>query len=179
MKKKCIRCGEEKTLEEFSIHKKMKAGRLNKCKPCCVECTREHRAKKPKAELQEMRRVEYEKQLEKGNRTRERSLSEIREQHDPLTKKTIALRHFHTNRARGPAPTELDDFVFREAVRLSQARNEATGIRWEIDHVIPINGPQVSGLHNAFNMQVVPRSWNSSKSNRRIEHYFQRAEIGY
>lgn len=32
--KKCIKCGEEKGLEEFHPHRDMRDGHLNECKPC-------------------------------------------------------------------------------------------------------------------------------------------------
>jgi hypothetical protein len=35
--KKCIRCGNDKELEEFYAHPKMRDGHLNKCKKCCKE----------------------------------------------------------------------------------------------------------------------------------------------
>lgn len=35
-----------------------------------------------------------------------------------------------------------------------------------VDHVIPLRGKNVSGLHVASNLQIVPRSFNSSKGNR-------------
>jgi len=39
--KKCIRCGEEKELDDFYKHKTMNDGRLGKCKECCKEQAKE------------------------------------------------------------------------------------------------------------------------------------------
>jgi len=37
MKKNCIRCNNDKELNDFYVHPKMKDGHLNKCKECCKE----------------------------------------------------------------------------------------------------------------------------------------------
>ena len=41
-----------------------------------------------------------------------------------------------------------------------------TGIRYEIDHVIPLQGKFISGLHVETNLQILTKSANSSKGNR-------------
>ena len=107
------------------------------------------------------------------------SLEEIKSSHDPINRKINALRHFHKKRAGIKQSTEIDDFIFDEAVRLCHSRSLATGTRWEIDHIVPIGGKQFTGLHNAFNLQVVPKRWNEKKSNVRIDLFFPRFEIGY
>lgn len=51
---------------------------------------------------------------------------------------------------------------YAEARRLSRA----TGIPHHVDHIIPLQGDQVSGLHVPQNLQVIPGSENSKKRNR-------------
>ena len=63
---------------------------------------------------------------------------------------------------------EFDQFVWREMKLLRADREKATGIRWAIDHVIPIQGRRVSGLHTAANWQLIPHWMNNEKLNRLV-----------
>ncbi|WP_456267645.1 hypothetical protein M1D97_10285 [Kushneria sp. AK178] len=63
-------------------------------------------------------------------------------------------------------PSEFDDFVIKEAYSLAARRTEETGFSWEVDHIVPIAGEAVCGLHVAANIQVIPRFVNRRKSNR-------------
>lgn len=51
--------------------------------------------------------------------------------------------------------------VYATAQRL--ARN--TGLEWHVDHVLPLQGRLVSGLHVHENLRVVPARMNLQKSN--------------
>ena len=61
--------------------------------------------------------------------------------------------------------TELTEFVAAEAKHLKELRNTSTGIVWSIDHVIPLRGSKVSGLHTWNNIQVIPLVNNKQKYN--------------
>ena len=61
---------------------------------------------------------------------------------------------------------EFDNFVLEEAAKLCKLRGQTTGIKYHIDHVVPLISPLVCGLHCAANIQVISASDNLSKQNR-------------
>ena len=80
------------------------------------------------------------------------------------------LADFHRRRAQQINATpiwygELDDFVFQEAALLAKLRHYSTGIKWHVDHMIPLMAKQAKGLHCASNIQVIPETLNCVKRN--------------
>jgi 5-methylcytosine-specific restriction endonuclease McrA len=61
---------------------------------------------------------------------------------------------------------ELTSFVFQEAQRLRKLRDACTGIEWHVDHIIPVSGNDVSGLHVWNNFAVIPKVDNLRKGNK-------------
>lgn len=51
--------------------------------------------------------------------------------------------------------------VYKECRRLTKV----TGIRYEVDHIIPIKHKNVCGLHVPWNLQILTKHENSSKNN--------------
>ncbi len=58
---------------------------------------------------------------------------------------------------------ELNDFICREAHELARMRDRATGIKWSVDHIVPLKGKKVTGLHTWNNLQVIPLQSNWTK----------------
>lgn len=52
---------------------------------------------------------------------------------------------------------------------LASALTKATGVQWHVDHIIPLQGKNVSGLHVPENLQVIQGSLNIGKSNKFID----------
>lgn len=60
----------------------------------------------------------------------------------------------------------LDKILIQEKYALCQAITMQTGIKHEIDHVVPLYGDTVRGLHVPWNLQIIPEYANRSKGNK-------------
>jgi hypothetical protein len=52
--------------------------------------------------------------------------------------------------------------IYTEAVLMEKE----TGIKYEVDHIIPLNGENVSGLHVHNNLQILTKLANINKTNK-------------
>lgn len=67
---------------------------------------------------------------------------------------------------RNPAwLTEDDHWLIEQAYELAALRTRIFGFQWHVDHIIPLQGKLVSGLHTPTNTQVIPGYENVRKSN--------------
>ena len=62
--------------------------------------------------------------------------------------------------------TEADLWLIAEAYDLAVLRTQTLGIEFHVDHIIPLRGKRVSGLHVPQNLRVIPGVENMRKTNK-------------
>ena len=62
--------------------------------------------------------------------------------------------------------TSDDLWMIEQAYELAKIRTEMFGFEWHVDHVIPLQGKRVSGLHVPQNLKVIEGSENCKKNAR-------------
>ncbi|CAK0741155.1 conserved hypothetical protein [Gammaproteobacteria bacterium] len=81
--------------------------------------------------------------------------------------------NFHTSKRYTAKKQRLPIWLTEENLKqiqvmytLATSLNKSTGVQWHVDHIIPLQGKNVSGLHVPENLQVIQGSLNSKKGNR-------------
>ena len=64
--------------------------------------------------------------------------------------------------------TDIDLWIIEQAYHLAQVRTNLFNFQWHVDHIIPLQGRKVSGLHVPSNLRVIPGSENTKKSNKYV-----------
>lgn len=84
-------------------------------------------------------------------------------------KKVYALTRLKQAEKAQRVPSWLtpdDLWLMREIYDLAALRTELTQVKWEVDHIVPLRGRLVSGLHVPTNLRVVTQKENRYKSDQ-------------
>jgi len=174
--KQCCACKLSKTVDHFHNDKKSKDGLAYRCKECA--CARSKRQRSENViGCKEYRDQYYRENKEKWTISRERWKRENPEKYKESQKKwemdNAGKKNSYTAKRRSMKKMATPPWLSKD--QLSEIREfyvVAKELQWlseaplEVDHIIPLQGELVSGLHVPWNLQILPLPDNRSKSNR-------------
>lgn len=174
----CTKCKIDKTLDEFYDKKdKYKDKIYTGKRTICIICI----SKKRKERYKNNREKELKKNLEWAIANKEKHsiylrayFQEHKKEHCERTKKWYRENpQYCRNRQalkRALIKQRLPKFADKEKIR--EVYNKAlemtkeTGQLYHVDHIVPLRGENVSGLHVHYNLQVLLATENLLKSNK-------------
>ncbi len=78
----------------------------------------------------------------------------------------VAARKQHIKERTPSWVGKEEMWLIKEIYDLASLRTKMTGRQWHVDHIVPLQGRLVSGLHIPENMQVIPAIINITKKNK-------------
>lgn len=154
-------CGKELPTSEFHRRKKGSRGFAYRCKHCHKEYHKRWKAEnKDKFEG-------YVKKHLKGNREKLAERSKSWRKDNPS--KVLAQLAKRRADKKSRTPSWLSKSQKEQIVNLYALRDKmqkTLGLDYEVDHIIPLKGENVCGLHVPWNMQILEKSLNRSKYNK-------------
>lgn len=181
----CIRCHEEKDLSSFGKHKRRKDGLLEICRACRQKERTDRqnpeyakarylrkreeiraRAKEHYKENKEMILARNAKYQKKWNLENLNYFVEWRS-------KNLAKQRFYSHKRKAAELKATPPWLSEEQKAHMQIFYDAAcdlqkelKIELHVDHIIPLQGKNVCGLHVPWNLQVLTKYDNLSKGNR-------------
>ena len=195
--KPCKACGSLLPLMLFSKHSGMRDGLLNYCKPCLYARAKtgfsrssegraaEYRRRRIRRGLPEFPARLSDQELRERHRVATRNYSRrqrgtpldaplrddqgrvpeyYRARHTALEMKRMAAKKQRT-------PSWLNQAHFAEiegTYHFAKVMEMITGRKYHVDHIEPLQGRDVSGMHVPWNLQVILAQENFRKGNKRI-----------
>ncbi len=92
-----------------------------------------------------------------------------KEANPDMYKEMVSLRRRRFRQATPKWLTAEQRMEIRLKYRLAIELSRATGIRHVVDHIVPLLGEEVCGLHVSWNLQVIPQAENLKKSNKLVD----------
>lgn len=144
--KQCTKCKEYKPLVDFHKTKQTKDKYTFHCKNCNTQARKEYYKKNKDKVLNQVKNWQF---INKD--------------------KVRATRATYKYSKRNATPSWLtkEHYLQIESIYwLAKLQKELTDIDFHIDHIVPLRGKTVCGLHVPWNLQVLAAKDNLSKSNK-------------
>ena len=178
--KRCSKCQEVKVLSDFCVRKASPDGLNLKCRDCSKSYLEGWRGENPDsfkkyyAERKDELNANFKTWRVENAESRAGYMAQWLKENRALSNEK-AMRRVASKRQATPKWANRERMVefYKEAERLTAQ----TGIPHNVDHIYPLQGKTVCGLHCEANLNVITQFENIQKLNRMpTEEYLQRCE---
>ena len=189
--KVCLVCNNSKPLSEFYKRVDSPDGYRNDCKECRKATSLKNHYENHEQRKAKLKQIHADRLLSNPNyyaeyyaKYKDAELSRSKQYYqDNIEERRAKQRHWSkTNRGIANAlskryklkkanatplwltPEQLYNMqcTYKVAAQLSETSSQ----KWHVDHIVPIRGKDVCGLHVPWNLQVLPAKMNMQKGNR-------------
>ena len=149
---KCSLCNSKKQINEFYLRSNGTVSEY-KCKHC----------------LSLKRQDKYQTDYEKVRECNRKAVSEFQKRNPDKNSEKVARYNAKKKNAFPKWLSQEDISKIKSIYKLCRAISKKTGVPHQVDHIVPLNGKDCSGLHVPWNLQVITKDENLRKSNKLIE----------
>jgi hypothetical protein len=163
--KHCWKCSTTKPKLAFGVNSYKKDGLASECRDCKRSTDREYAAKNREAAKQRANQWYQDNKeyaLEKHKEYSKQWKQDNKDKHCSYEGKRRAKKLQAT-----PLWLTTEHYIEIESIyKLAAIQQKTTSIKHHVDHIVPLQGKTVCGLHVPWNLQVLTASQNCSKSNK-------------
>lgn len=182
--KYCPKCDKSKDISEFGRNARRYDGLTSYCKICISEYRKEkgydtserkkeyHLENKEKFNRQsrEYYQKNREKCLENKKEYHQKNQEKLARYHKEWRRNNPDKKNASNNKRRASkiqrTPAWMDGWKVQQYYSMAKKLTESTGIKFVVDHIIPLQGMLVSGLHVENNLQIITEEENGKKYNK-------------
>lgn len=165
--KRCSACKVEKPFEEFSKNKTRKDGYSSECKSCVKKYQKENKGK-----FCEYNKQYYEENKDKISKRHRQYSKQYKKENKGKVLSWKAKRRAQKLQATPSWLTAEHLKSIERFYTISKEMELISGVKYHVDHIIPLQGKDVCGLHVPWNLQVIEASENLSKNNKLLDQEF-------
>jgi hypothetical protein len=165
----CTKCKIWKIFDDFAIRKAKKDGRKSECKKCFNLYSKDYYTANPKKRQD---KLNANKTMRWQNLEYWSAIGVANYWKNPEEKRVYRRIYTRTNRGKCNAlvakykTSKMKRTPFWSDLKLIAAIYEKCPLGFEVDHIIPLQGKIISGLHVPENLQYLEKSLNRIKKNK-------------
>lgn len=163
--KRCTKCSAVKARSEFHKDSGKKDGLRSQCKACMRGYAAIWRAENPEYLAQwRAKNLEHRPRYYANNAEIERERSARWAKANPARRNAFEAKRKAARLQRTPGWSDAQ--LIAAVYGYAKWIEEVAGVPVHVDHIVPLQGKQASGLHCASNLQILPGRANCAKRNR-------------